>query len=149
MEFSFGHFSHWYSLHQSPATSLSLNILSFYSILSYYFKVILNNSIATMINYSTSSNHNINNNNTSAHSFSQADKKISHWLDTLEKEFDKAYVDLDMVLGEIDADQAELIYEGRQKMTALSSAFAQLVHKSQTIFSCNARLQVGSIFCFL
>ncbi len=55
---------------------------------------------------------------------------IFSWLETLEKEFDKAFVDLDLLLGEIDSDQAEVTYEGRQKMTALSSAFAQLVHKS-------------------
>ncbi|KAL3998050.1 Golgi-associated PDZ and coiled-coil motif-containing protein [Acanthocheilonema viteae] len=61
------------------------------------------------------------------------------WLDALEKDFDKAFVDLDLLLGEIDSDQADIIFESRQKMTALSSAFAQLVHKAQTIFQCNLR----------
>ncbi|XP_052239284.1 Golgi-associated PDZ and coiled-coil motif-containing protein-like isoform X1 [Dreissena polymorpha] len=63
------------------------------------------------------------------------------WLEILEKEFDKAFVDLDLLLGEIDPDQCELTYEGRQKMTALSAAFAQLCHKSQTIFQTNAKLE--------
>ncbi|EDO46649.1 predicted protein [Nematostella vectensis] len=63
------------------------------------------------------------------------------WLDLLEKEFDKAFVDLDLLLGEIDPDQSEITYDGRQKMTQLSSAFAQLVHKSQTIFQSNAKLE--------
>jgi len=65
------------------------------------------------------------------------------WLDMLEKEFDKAFVDLDLLLGEIDPDQCELTYDGRQKMTALSAAFAQLCHKAQTIFQSNAKLEVN------
>ncbi|KAL5010551.1 hypothetical protein ScPMuIL_012856 [Solemya velum] len=63
------------------------------------------------------------------------------WLEILEKEFDKAFVDLDLLLGEIDPDQCELTFEGRQKMTALSAAFAQLCHKAQTIFQSNAKLE--------
>uniref|UniRef100_A0AAY4C9L6 Golgi-associated PDZ and coiled-coil motif-containing protein n=1 Tax=Denticeps clupeoides TaxID=299321 RepID=A0AAY4C9L6_9TELE len=55
------------------------------------------------------------------------------WLEVLEKEFDKAFVDVDLLLGEIDPDQADITYEGRQKMTSLSSCFAQLCHKAQTI----------------
>ncbi|XP_053396755.1 Golgi-associated PDZ and coiled-coil motif-containing protein-like [Mercenaria mercenaria] len=63
------------------------------------------------------------------------------WLEILEKEFDKAFVDLDLLLGEVDPDQCELTYDGRQKMTALSAAFAQLCHKAQTIFQTNAKLE--------
>eukprot|EP00794_Sanderia_malayensis_P000542 gene542-1196_t len=63
------------------------------------------------------------------------------WLDLLEKEFDKAFVDLDLLLGEVDADQAEITFDGRQKMTALSSSFAQLAHKAQTVFQANAKLE--------
>lgn len=65
------------------------------------------------------------------------------WLDLLEKEFDKTFVDLDILLGEIDPDQSEITYDGRQKMTQLSSTFAQLVHKAQTIFQGNAKLEVS------
>ncbi|XP_071955854.1 Golgi-associated PDZ and coiled-coil motif-containing protein-like isoform X2 [Antedon mediterranea] len=64
-----------------------------------------------------------------------------HWLELLEKEFDKAFVDLDILLGEIDPDQCDITYDGRQKMTALSAAFAQLCHKSQTIFQNNAKYE--------
>ena len=64
------------------------------------------------------------------------------WLDILEKEFDKAYVDLDLLLGEIDQDQSEITDEGRAKMTVLSSCFAQLSHKAQTISQSNAKLEV-------
>ncbi|KAF8365336.1 gopc-1 [Pristionchus pacificus] len=75
------------------------------------------------------------------------------WAELLEKEFDKAFVALDLLLGEVDSDQpslfdhylhargayqarpkVEITYEGRQKMTALSSAFAQLMHKTQTLY---------------
>ena len=70
------------------------------------------------------------------------------WLEILEKEFDKAFVDLDLLLGEIDPDQCELTYDGRQKMTALSAAFAQLCHKAQTIFQTNAKLEVSLEFLF-
>ncbi|XP_029607946.1 Golgi-associated PDZ and coiled-coil motif-containing protein isoform X1 [Salmo trutta] len=63
------------------------------------------------------------------------------WLEVLEKEFDKAFVDVDLLLGEIDPDQADLTYEGRQKMTSLSSCFAQLCHKAQTIFQLNHKVE--------
>ncbi|XP_075252513.1 Golgi-associated PDZ and coiled-coil motif-containing protein-like isoform X1 [Convolutriloba macropyga] len=63
------------------------------------------------------------------------------WLEVIEKEFDKAFVDLDLILGDIDSEQIDLTYDGRQKMTALSAAFAQLCHKSQTIFQMNAKLE--------
>uniref|UniRef100_A0A4W5N2J8 Golgi-associated PDZ and coiled-coil motif-containing protein n=1 Tax=Hucho hucho TaxID=62062 RepID=A0A4W5N2J8_9TELE len=63
------------------------------------------------------------------------------WLEVLEKEFDKAFVDVDLLLGEIDPDQADITYEGRQKMTSLSSCFAQLCHKTQTIFQLNHKVE--------
>ncbi|XP_058469398.1 Golgi-associated PDZ and coiled-coil motif-containing protein isoform X2 [Solea solea] len=63
------------------------------------------------------------------------------WLEVLEKEFDKAFVDVDLLLGEIDPDQVDITYEGRQKMTTLSSCFAQLCHKSQTVFQLNHKLE--------
>ncbi|CAB3408070.1 unnamed protein product [Caenorhabditis bovis] len=53
------------------------------------------------------------------------------WTDSLEKDFDKAFVALDLLLGEIDSDQVEITYEGRQKMTSLSACFAQMMHKCQ------------------
>lgn len=66
------------------------------------------------------------------------------WLEVLEKEFDKAFVDVDLLLGEIDPDQVDITYEGRQKMTSLSSCFAQLCHKTQTVFQLNHKLEVSS-----
>ena len=73
------------------------------------------------------------------------------WLEVIEKEFDKAFVDLDLILGDIDSEKIDLTYDGRQKMTALSAAFAQLCHKSQTFFQMNAKLEVVYFLfnCFL
>ncbi len=70
------------------------------------------------------------------------------WLDILEKEFDKAFVDLDLLLGEIDQDQIEITDDGRAKMSILSSCFAQLAHKAQTIFQANAKLEVRKFIFF-
>jgi hypothetical protein len=64
------------------------------------------------------------------------------WVDTLEKEFDKAFVDLDLILGEMDTDQVDLIDLGRGRMSEMASAWAQLVHKTQTIFQINCKLEV-------
>ncbi|XP_046664891.1 Golgi-associated PDZ and coiled-coil motif-containing protein-like isoform X2 [Homalodisca vitripennis] len=61
------------------------------------------------------------------------------WLDILEKEFDKAFVDLDLLIGDLDSDEPEMVYNARQKMATLSSCFAQLTHKAQTIFQNNAK----------
>ena len=65
------------------------------------------------------------------------------WLEILEKQFDKSFVDLDLLLGQIDPDQYDLTFDGRNKMTALSSAFAQLSQKAQAIFQSNAKFEVG------
>ncbi|XP_041044707.1 Golgi-associated PDZ and coiled-coil motif-containing protein [Carcharodon carcharias] len=77
----------------------------------------------------------------SAATAAAAGPSMFRWLEVLEKEFDKAFVDVDLLLGEIDPDQSEITYEGRQKMTALSSSFAQLCHKAQTVFQINHKLE--------
>ncbi|PAV66800.1 hypothetical protein WR25_10523 isoform B [Diploscapter pachys] len=61
------------------------------------------------------------------------DRPEASWTEQLEKDFDKAFVSLDLLLGEIDNDQVEITYEGRQKMTALSGCFAQMMHKCQAM----------------
>lgn len=76
---------------------------------------------------------------------STAGMSVFRWLEVLEKEFDKAFVDVDLLLGEIDPDQADITYEGRQKMTSLSSCFAQLCHKAQTVFQLNHKLEVYTV----
>ncbi|XP_018598050.2 Golgi-associated PDZ and coiled-coil motif-containing protein isoform X1 [Scleropages formosus] len=74
-------------------------------------------------------------------SASASGMSMFRWLEVLEKEFDKAFVDVDLLLGEVDPDQADITYEGRQKMTSLSSCFAQLSHKAQTVFQMNHKLE--------
>lgn len=63
------------------------------------------------------------------------------WLELLEKEFDRAYLDLDILLGELDDEQCDISYEARRKMTALSGAFSQLCHKAHTVFETNEKLE--------
>lgn len=73
------------------------------------------------------------------------------WLDMLEKEFDKAVIDFDLSLTDIqtESDNGDLIDEtlyefienSRDKLKAISTAWSQLVHKSQTIFQVNCKLE--------
>ncbi|KAG7175794.1 Golgi-associated PDZ and coiled-coil motif-containing protein-like isoform X2 [Homarus americanus] len=66
------------------------------------------------------------------------------WLDILEKEFDKAFVDLDLLIGEVDhydIEEPDFQVQARSRLEALSSCFAQLAHKAQTIFQTNAKLE--------
>uniref|UniRef100_A0A1Y1KPL3 PDZ domain-containing protein n=2 Tax=Photinus pyralis TaxID=7054 RepID=A0A1Y1KPL3_PHOPY len=67
------------------------------------------------------------------------------WLDILEKEFDKAFVDLDLAIGELDPEELDIVYRVRQKLCTLSSCFAQLTHKSQTIFQSSAKIEAELI----
>ena len=73
------------------------------------------------------------------------------WLETLEKEFDKAYVDVELLLNYLFNDSetgdlleetiAEIIDQTRDRIKLMSNAWAQLVHKSQTIFQVNCKLE--------
>ncbi|CAH2005425.1 unnamed protein product [Acanthoscelides obtectus] len=65
------------------------------------------------------------------------------WLDILEKEFDKAFVDLDLAIGELEADEPSVVFAVRQQLCSLSSCFAQLTHKAQTIFQNSAKIEVS------
>ena len=74
------------------------------------------------------------------------------WLDTLEKEFDKSFVDIDLLLNHIfvDSENGDLnednlvdsVENVRKKIKVMSQAWAQLVHKSQTIFQVNCKVEV-------
>jgi hypothetical protein len=67
------------------------------------------------------------------------------WLDILEKEFDKAFVDLDLAVGELDSEEPDVVFNVRQKLCSLSSCFAQLTHKAQTIFQNSAKIEAELI----
>uniref|UniRef100_A0A914YUC0 PDZ domain-containing protein n=1 Tax=Panagrolaimus superbus TaxID=310955 RepID=A0A914YUC0_9BILA len=94
--------------------------------------------ISPKTNYSSATTNSIRNSTASAF---QRSSPVLTWLDALEKDFDKAFVDLDLLIGEVDTDQSEITYEARQKMTSLSSCFAQLIHKSQSLFQKNVKLE--------
>ncbi len=73
------------------------------------------------------------------------------WLEMLEKEFDKSFIDFDTVLNRliIEVDTGEMMEETvleyaddlKDKVKLMSNAWAQLVHKSQTIFQVNCKLE--------
>lgn len=71
------------------------------------------------------------------------------WLDLLESEFEKAYVDLDLMLGDIDEEQIDLMVACRKKIISLSAAFTQLAHKAQVVFVTNGKLEVFSFVFFI
>ncbi|XP_026328540.1 Golgi-associated PDZ and coiled-coil motif-containing protein-like isoform X2 [Hyposmocoma kahamanoa] len=63
------------------------------------------------------------------------------WLDILEKEFDKACVELDTSLLDLESEETDTVFGARQKIATLSSCFAQLTHKALTIFQNSAKLE--------
>lgn len=67
------------------------------------------------------------------------------WLDILEKEFDKAFVELDLTVGDWESEEPDAVFNIRQKLCTLSSCFAQLTHKAQTIFQNSAKIEAELI----
>ncbi|XP_013177586.1 PREDICTED: Golgi-associated PDZ and coiled-coil motif-containing protein-like [Papilio xuthus] len=63
------------------------------------------------------------------------------WLDILEKEFDKACVELDTSVADLETEEPDVAFAARQKIATLSSCFAQLTHKALTIFQNSAKLE--------
>ncbi|EEB20065.1 pist/gopc/cal/fig, putative [Pediculus humanus corporis] len=70
------------------------------------------------------------------------------WLEILEKEFDKNFVDLDLLIEDLDAEEPDFVHSARQKLAGLSSCFAQLTHKAQTIFQNSAKIEKNQLDCF-
>lgn len=86
------------------------------------------------------------------------------WLDLLEKNFDKSFADLDILMGEFEIEhvfflflfivfrinfissfQSEVVLECRRKLSIISGIFAQLIHKIQTINKQNSDLEVDKL----
>ncbi|CAG9115552.1 unnamed protein product [Plutella xylostella] len=67
------------------------------------------------------------------------------WLDLLEKEFDKACVELDTSLADVDSEEPEVVFNARQKIATLGSCFAQLTHKALTIFQNSVKLEIDGL----
>lgn len=53
------------------------------------------------------------------------------------------YYKLEFLLGDLDGEEPDLVYSARQKLAGLSSCFAQLTHKAQTIFQNSAKTEVS------
>lgn len=47
------------------------------------------------------------------------------------------------VSGDLDGEEPDFVYAARQKLAGLSSCFAQLTHKAQTIFQNSAKIEVS------
>jgi hypothetical protein len=48
-----------------------------------------------------------------------------------------------LFVGDLDSDETVMVYAARQKMATLSSCFAQLTHKAQTVFQNSAKVEVS------
>lgn len=46
--------------------------------------------------------------------------------------------------GAIEVDEPDIVHSVRQKLCTLSSCFAQLTHKAQTIFQNSAKIEVST-----
>lgn len=48
-----------------------------------------------------------------------------------------------IISGDLDAEEPDFVHSARQKLAGLSSCFAQLTHKAQTIFQNSAKVEVS------
>jgi hypothetical protein len=48
-----------------------------------------------------------------------------------------------MLAGDLDSGESDMVYTAHQKMATLSSCFAQLTHKAQTVFQNSAKVEVS------
>uniref|UniRef100_A0A915NKK4 Uncharacterized protein n=1 Tax=Meloidogyne floridensis TaxID=298350 RepID=A0A915NKK4_9BILA len=62
-------------------------------------------------------------------------------FDVLENEFDKAFVDLDVLIGEVEHENSELSFECRRRLTRISGIFVQFVHKVAIMNQHNCELE--------
>jgi len=65
------------------------------------------------------------------------------WVDVLEGQFDKSWVELDSLLMQLEEDEdfAFLHTQSRRHASSLASCFSQLAHKSTVVFQNNAKLE--------
>lgn len=48
-----------------------------------------------------------------------------------------------LLVGDLDAEDPDMVHAAHQKMATLSSCFAQLTHKAQTVFQNSAKVEVS------
>jgi len=65
------------------------------------------------------------------------------WVDVLEGQFDKSWVELDSLLMQLEEDEdfSFLHTQSRRHASSLASCFSQLAHKSTVVFQNNAKLE--------
>jgi len=65
------------------------------------------------------------------------------WVDLLESQFDKSWIDLDSLLLQLEDDEefAVLYNKSRRQASSLASCFSQLSHKATVVFQNNAKLE--------
>ena len=65
------------------------------------------------------------------------------WVDLLESQFDKSWIDLDSLLLQLEEDEefAVLYNKSRRQASSLASCFSQLSHKATVVFQNNAKLE--------
>lgn len=67
------------------------------------------------------------------------------WLDALEGDFDEAVRHLELVIHHPSLQQfSSLLFKAKDKIRSIVSAFAQLIHKSQSVLQSNCKLEVSS-----
>lgn len=69
------------------------------------------------------------------------------WVDVLETQFDKSWVDLDLLLSQIEEDEDFPDLPGlcKKHASSLASCFSQLAHKSSVVYQNNAKLEAELI----
>jgi len=69
------------------------------------------------------------------------------WVEVLETQFDKSWVDLDLLLSQIEEDEEfpESSGQCKKHISSLASCFSQLAHKSSVVYQNNAKLEAELI----
>lgn len=65
----------------------------------------------------------------------------TNFIDSLENEFDRTFIELDTLFSDMDVDQLELMSECRARLTRISGIIANFVLKSQLILQKNKSLE--------
>ena len=66
------------------------------------------------------------------------------WLDALEGEFDETVRNLELVIHHPSLQQfSSILLKAKDKIRSVVSAFAQLIHKSQSVLQSNCKLEVS------
>ena len=65
------------------------------------------------------------------------------WVDLLESQFDKSWIELDSLLLQLEEDEdfAVLYNKSRRQASSMASCFSQLSHKATVVFQNNAKLE--------